>query len=79
MAIRFETEACEFYNHAAEIAHDPSAKVLLKEFASIVRIKLGVFGLNTKKKAVLGSQSEPWVVEDRVVQSRQATPVAPAP
>ncbi|MHC4268043.1 MAG: ferritin family protein [Planctomycetota bacterium] len=35
MAIRFETEACEFYAHAAEVAHDPSAKVLLKEFASI--------------------------------------------
>ena len=35
MAIRFETEACEFYAHAAEVAKDPSAKELLKEFASI--------------------------------------------
>ncbi len=35
MAIRFETEACDFYTHAAEIAKNPSAKVLLSEFAKI--------------------------------------------
>ena len=35
MAIQFETDASEFYATAADIAKDPSAKALLKEFASI--------------------------------------------
>ncbi len=35
MAIQYETDASEFYATAADIAKDPAAKTLLKEFASI--------------------------------------------
>ncbi len=35
MAIQFETDASEFYSTAADIAKDPAAKTLLKEFAAI--------------------------------------------
>ncbi len=35
MAIQFETDASEFYSTAADIAKDPSAKTLLKEFSAI--------------------------------------------
>jgi len=35
MAIQYEIDANEFYSTAAGIAKDPSAKTLLKEFASI--------------------------------------------
>jgi rubrerythrin len=35
MAIQFETDASEFYSTAADIAKDPSAKTMLKEFAAI--------------------------------------------
>ncbi len=37
MAIQFETDASEFYSTAADIAKDPSAKTMLKEFAVIER------------------------------------------
>ncbi len=49
MAIQFETDASEFYSTAADIAKDPSAKTLLKEFASIElkhKEKLESFDLN---------------------------------
>ncbi len=35
MAIQFETDASEFYSTSADIAKDPAAKTLLKEFAGI--------------------------------------------
>ncbi len=35
MAIQFEADASEFYATAAGIAKDPSAKIMLNEFASI--------------------------------------------
>ena len=35
MAIQFETDASEFYATAADIAKDPSAKTMLKEFSAI--------------------------------------------
>ena len=35
MAIQFETDASEFYSTAADIAKDPAAKTLLKEFSAI--------------------------------------------
>ncbi len=35
MAIQVKTDACDFYSTAANIAQDPAAKELLKEFANI--------------------------------------------
>lgn len=49
MAIQKETEAVDFYSQASKTVKDPSAKVLLEEFAKIEvkhKVKLEGFDLN---------------------------------